>query len=90
MTCTPSPGFRQVRNGINANSTSVPRKATPATLTSSARQRIFELKSAASDTNPEDSKGGLPLEPVAVNPAGQLHTESTVAPTVNPTPHGPT
>ncbi|KAL5738400.1 hypothetical protein ACOSP7_031161 [Xanthoceras sorbifolium] len=89
-TTTPSPGFKQVRYEINADSTSTLGQVTLATLTSSARYPIFELGCTVSDSNPETPKGGLAQEPPTINLAGQLPTESTVAPTVNPTPFGRT
>ncbi|KAL5788059.1 hypothetical protein ACOSP7_005008 [Xanthoceras sorbifolium] len=90
MTTTPPSEFGQVRYDINANSTSAPGQATPATLTSSARHPLIEQGSAAGDPNPEVSERGLAPELVAINPAGQLPTESTVVSTENPTPHWPT
>ncbi|KAL5745996.1 hypothetical protein ACOSP7_027142 [Xanthoceras sorbifolium] len=74
-TTTPLPGFGQVQYEINANPMSALWQATPATLTSS-------------DPNQETPEGGLAPEPPAIYSAGQSLTESTVVPTVTPTPLG--
>ncbi|KAL5806270.1 hypothetical protein ACOSQ3_029177 [Xanthoceras sorbifolium] len=91
MTLTiPSQEFEKVRYVINANPTSAPRQATPTTLISSAGHLIFKLGFTASDLNPVILKGDQTLELYMIDAVRQLPTVSTVAPTVNLTPHGPT